>query len=116
VASPHIKSGKLRPLAVTGAARHAHFPDVPTLKELGYDVEYYLWIGMFAPKNTPAGPMKALREAIRQAVDDPAFKNAMEKIQTPVAYKDADDFRTWWDTEAVRLTAVIKRIGRVEDK
>jgi tripartite-type tricarboxylate transporter receptor subunit TctC len=116
VASPHIKSGKVRPLAVTGATRHPNFPDVPTLKELGYDVEYYLWIGMFAPKNTPAGPLKVLREAIKQAVADPAFRNAMEKIQTPIAYKDADEFRTWWDAEAVRLAEVIKRIGRVEDK
>jgi len=116
VASPHIKSGKVRALAVTGATRHPHFPDVPTLKELGYDVEYYLWTGLFAPKSTPAGPMKALREAVRQAVDDPAFKSAMEKIQTPIAYKDADQFRTWWDAEAVRLAEVIKRIGRVEEK
>jgi tripartite-type tricarboxylate transporter receptor subunit TctC len=60
--------------------------------------------------------MKALREAIRQSVDDPAFKSAMEKIQTPIAYKDADQFKVWWDAEAVRLTEVIKRIGRVEDK
>ena len=116
VASPHVKSAKVRALAVTGATRHPHFPEVPTLKELGYDVEYYLWIGMFAPKNTPAGPVKALREAIKQGVDDPAFKSAMEKIQTPIAYKDADQFRTWWDAEAVRLAEVIKRIGRVEDK
>jgi tripartite-type tricarboxylate transporter receptor subunit TctC len=116
VASPHIKAGKIRALAVTGATRHPHFPDVPTLKELGYDVEYYLWIGMFAPKATPAGPMRALREAIRQAVDDPAFKSAMEKIQTPIAYKDADQFRAWWDAEAVRLAEVIKRIGRVDEK
>ncbi len=64
VASPHIKSGKLRPLALTGATRHPYFPDIPTLKELGYDVEYYLWIGLFAPKNTPASAMKVLHEAI----------------------------------------------------
>jgi len=116
VASAHIKSGKLRPLAVSGATRHPHFPDVPTLKEQGYDVEYYLWIGMFAPKNTPAGPVKVIREAVKQAVADPAFKSAMEKIQTPINYKDADEFRAWWDAEAVRLADVIKRIGRVEDK
>src|SRR5438105_11993054 len=108
VVSPHIKAGKVRALAVTGATRHPNFPDVPTLKELGYDVEYYLWIGMFAPKATPGGPMKTLRDAIRQAVDDPAFKSAMEKIQTPMAYKDADQFRAWWDVEAVRLAEVIK--------
>ena len=116
VASAHIKSGKVRPLAVTGATRHPSFPDVPTLRELGYDVEYYLWIGMFAPKSTPAGPLKVLREAIKQAVADPAFKTAMEKVQTPIAYKDADEFRAWWDAEAVRLAEVIKKIGRVEEK
>jgi tripartite-type tricarboxylate transporter receptor subunit TctC len=116
VASAHIKSGKLRPLAVTGAARHPHFPDVPTLKELGYDVEYYLWIGLFAPKNTPGNAMKALRDAVRQAVDDPALKSAMEKIQTPIAYQDADEFRAWWDADTARLAEVIKRIGRVEVK
>ena len=116
VASAHIKSGKLRPLAVTGATRHPHFPNLPTLRELGYDVEYYLWIGLFAPKNTPAGVLKALREALRQAVDDPSFKSAMEKIQTPISYKDADEFRTWWDSDATRLAEVIRRIGRVETK
>lgn len=116
VASPHIKSGKVRPLAVTGASRHPSFPDVPTLRELGYDVEYYLWIGMFAPRNAPAPAVKTLREAIKQAVADPAFKTAMDKIQTPIAYKDADEFRAWWDAEAVRLAEVIKKIGRVEEK
>src|SRR5258706_13407310 len=116
VASPHIKSGKVRALAVTGATRHPHFPDVPTLKELGFDVEYYLWTGLFVPKNTPGGPVKALREAVKHAADDPAFKSAMDKIQTPIAYKDADQFRAWWDAEAVRLAEVIKRIGRVEEK
>jgi tripartite-type tricarboxylate transporter receptor subunit TctC len=116
VASPHIKAGKVRPLAVTGATRHPHFPEVPTLRELGYDVEYYLWIGLFVPKNTPAPAAKVLREAVRQAVDDPAFRNAMEKIQTPIAYKDADDFRTWVDAEALQLAQVIRQIGRVEGK
>src|ERR1035437_8993879 len=45
----HIKAGKLRPLATFGATRSKFLPDVPTLKELGYDVEYYLWVGIFAP-------------------------------------------------------------------
>ncbi len=116
VASSHIKSGKVRALAVSGAKRHPQFPDVPTLKELGYDVEYYLWIGLFVPKATPANVLKPLRDAVKQAVDDPAFKSAMDKIQTPIAYKDAEDFRKWWDDEAVRLAQVIQNIGRVETK
>jgi tripartite-type tricarboxylate transporter receptor subunit TctC len=80
-------------LATGGAARLAAFPDVPTLKELGYDVEYYLW-----------------------AVQDPEFKNAMSKIETPIAYQDADEFKAWWDRDAQILAGVIKRIGKVEGK
>lgn len=114
VAAAHIKSGKLRPLAVTGATRHPYFPDIPTLKELGYDVEYYLWIGLFLPRGTPAGPTKVLREAVRQAVEDPAFKSAMEKIQVPIAYKDADEFKAWWDADAARNAVTVRRMGKIE--
>jgi tripartite-type tricarboxylate transporter receptor subunit TctC len=89
---------------------------VPTLKELGYDVEYYLWAGLFAPRNVPAPALKTLRDATRQAVQDPEFKSAMDKIQTPIAYQDADEFRAWWDRDAQTLAAVVKRIGRVEQK
>ena len=115
-ATPHVKSGKFRALAVTSAARQQYFPDVPTLKELGYDVEYYLWIGLFAPKATPAPVLKAWRDAARQAVEDPAFKSALEKVQSPLAYQDADDFKAWWDADAARLAEVIKKIGKAEVK
>jgi tripartite-type tricarboxylate transporter receptor subunit TctC len=71
---------------------------------------------LFAPKATPPTALKALRDAVKQAVDDPAFKSAMEKIQVPIAYQDADEFRAWWDADAVRLAETIKRIGRIEVK
>jgi tripartite-type tricarboxylate transporter receptor subunit TctC len=115
VASPHLKSGKLRALAVTGAQRHPYFPDVPTLKELGYDVEYYLWTAIFAPRDTPAGALKVLRDGVRRAVQEGDFKAAMDKIQVPVAYQDADEFKAWWDQDSERLAQVIKRIGKVAE-
>ena len=115
-AAPHVKSGKLRPLAVSGAARQPYFPDVPTLRELGYDVEYYLWCGLFAPKSTPPAVLTVLRDAVRRAVQDPEFKGAMDKVQVPIAYQDADEFRAWWDADAARLAEVIKSIGKVEVK
>src|SRR5688572_21203488 len=52
-ANAQMKAGKLRPLACFGAKRAPALPDVPTMKELGYDVEFYLWVGLFAPKGTP---------------------------------------------------------------
>lgn len=116
LALPHVKAGKLRMLATWGATRLPAYPEVPTLKELGYDLEYYLWAGLFAPRGTPASAIKLLREATRQAVQDPDFRSAMEKAQTPIAYQDADEFRAWWDADAARLAAVIRKIGRVESK
>jgi tripartite-type tricarboxylate transporter receptor subunit TctC len=116
IAVPHLKAGKIRALATWGATRLTAFPDIPTMKELGYNIEYYLWTGLFAPKNVPANVVKVLRDATRQAVHDREFNNAMEKIQTPIAYQDADEFRAWWDRDAQILAGVIKRIGRIESK
>lgn len=116
LALPHLKAGKIRALATWGASRLTAFPEIPTMKELGYDVEYYLWAGLFAPRSVPENVVKVLRQATRQAVQDPDFRTAMEKIQTPIAYLDADEFREWWERDAQTLAAVIKRIGRIETK
>ena len=65
-ASAQIKAGKARALACFGAQRAPALPDVPTLKELGYNIEFYLWVGMFAPKGTPEPIVTKLREEIEE--------------------------------------------------
>src|SRR5450631_3199971 len=65
-----IKGGKAKPLALFGATRSKALPDVPTMKELGYNIEYYLWVGLFAPKGTPAAVVTYLRTALKQAGAD----------------------------------------------
>jgi tripartite-type tricarboxylate transporter receptor subunit TctC len=114
VVIPQIKAGKIRPLAGWGAKRVAALPEVPTFKELGYDIEFYIWAGLFAPKGTPAPVMKTIREAVKQAVETPEFKAAMEKIQTPIAYLDAPEFQKFWDKDAKMLATAIKRVGKIE--
>ena len=116
VVIPHIKAGKLRPLAGWGAKRVASLPDLPTFKELGHDIEFYIWAGVFAPRGTPQPVLKKLRDTIRQAVNDPEFKTAMEKLQTPIAYMDAPEFQKFWDKDAKMLADAIKRMGRIEIK
>lgn len=111
---PQIKAGKLRPLAGWGAKRVEALPDVPTFKELGYDIEFYIWAGLFAPRGTPQPVMKRIRESVRQAVQTPEFKAAMEKLQTPIAYLDAPEFQKFWDKDAKMLADAIKRVGKVE--
>ena len=111
-----IKGGKLRPLASWGEKRLASLPDVPTFKERGYNAEFYIWSGLFAPAGTPASVLQTLRNAVRQAVADPDFKNAMAKIETPVHYLDAPEFQKFWDKDASVLAEAVKRVGRVEDR
>jgi tripartite-type tricarboxylate transporter receptor subunit TctC len=110
--TPQVKAGKVRVLASSGVKRLEAYPDVPTLKELGYDVEVYLWTGLFAPKDVPAPVIKTLRDAVRQAVQDDEFKAASEKMQMPPAYQDADEFKAWWDKDTEMLAAAIRRMGK----
>jgi tripartite-type tricarboxylate transporter receptor subunit TctC len=114
VVIPHIKAGKLRPLAGWGAKRVAALPDVPTFKEAGYDVEFYIWAGLFAPRGTSEPVMRRVRETVRQAVATPEFKAAMEKLETPIAYRDAPEFQKFWDHDAKMLADAIRRVGKVE--
>lgn len=116
VAAPHIASGKVRALAQFGDKRLPDFPDVPTMKELGYDLEYYLWTGLFAPKGVPEPILKTIGEAVAKSVDDPEFKAAMAKAKMPIAYQDAAAFKAWWDKDAGMLAEVVKKIGKVDEK
>jgi tripartite-type tricarboxylate transporter receptor subunit TctC len=114
VVIPHIKAGTLRALACWGERRLSALPEVPTLKELGYDAEFYIWAGLFAPKGTPAAVLRVLRDAVRQAAADPEFKGAMAKLETPIQYLDAEDFQRFWDKDAQALAEGVRRVGRVE--
>ena len=116
VVLPHIKAGKLRPLAGWGEKRIAVLPDLPTLKELGYNAEFYIWAGLFAPKGTPEPIMKKLRDTVRAAMQDADFKSALDKMETPIAYLDAPEFQKFWDKDAKMLADAIKRVGKIEEK
>ncbi len=114
--SAHVNAGKLRPIASWGAKRHEAYPAVPTFKELGYDIEYYIWAGMFAPKGTPEPVIKTLRDATRKAVEDPEFKSVMAKVNSPIQYMDAPEFAKYWEADAKRLAALVRIVGKVEEK
>lgn len=116
VVLPQIKAGKLRALAGWGEKRIDAMPDLPTLKELGYEAEFYIWAGMFAPRGTPEPILKKLRETVRKAVDEPDFKAALAKMETPIAYKDAPEFQKFWEKDAKMLADAIKRVGKIEEK
>ena len=117
VVLPHIKAGKLRALAGWGDKRVAALPDVPTFKELGYPTaEFYIWAGLFAPRATPEPVLAKLRATVREAVEDPDFKTAMDKLQTPVNFKQGAEFQAFFETDARRLAEGVRRVGKIETK
>ena len=113
-ASGQIKAGKLRALACFSPKRAASLPDVPTLKELGYNVEFSLWVGVFAPKGTPAPIVKTIGEAVKKAATSDQFKTSILNIGDEVAYLDQAGFAKFWDDDAKRVEAAVQAIGRVQ--
>ena len=114
IALPQIKGGKLRPLAVSGASRSKALPEVPTFKEAGIDLEYYFWVGLFAPKNTPEGVIKTLRTALDTAAHSDQFKGALANLGQELAYMDQPEFAKFWAADAKRMEDAIHKIGRVQ--
>jgi tripartite-type tricarboxylate transporter receptor subunit TctC len=110
---PYVKSGQLRAIASWGAKPYPAMPDVPTFKSLGKDIEAYLWVGLFTSAATPAPLQVKMRELIARAAADPAFKQALENVQVVPDYRDAPEFRKFFDTDYKRMAAAIKAIGKL---
>jgi len=109
-----IKAGKARPLALFGGRRSSALPDVPTMKEQGYDIEYYLWVGMFAPKGTPAEVITYLRGVLDKAAHSDQFKTALANLGQELDYMDQPEFAKFWEADTKRIEAAIRSIGKVE--
>jgi tripartite-type tricarboxylate transporter receptor subunit TctC len=113
-AMTQIRAGKARPLAMFGAERAKSLPDVPTMKELGYNVEYYLWVGLFAPKGTPERIVTYLRDNIKTAAHGEPFANALKNLGQDLAYLDQAEFKAFWDADAKRIEDAVRQIGKVD--
>jgi tripartite-type tricarboxylate transporter receptor subunit TctC len=114
VADPHVRSGKMRLLGSWGGKRVASLPEVPTMKEQGYDAEFYIWAALFAPAGLPQEIAARLRAVSRQVVQDPDFTRAMAGMNTPVDYRDGAEFQAFLDADSARLAGVIRKMGKTQ--
>jgi len=114
IALPHIRAGKVHALAVSSAKRTKSLPDVPTFKEQGYDLEYYFWVGIFAPKGTPAPIITTLRDGLNKAAHSKQFLDTLDNLGQELAYMDQPEFTTFWAADAKRQEDAINSIGRVQ--
>ena len=110
----HVKSGKLRVLAHWGNARLASMPDVPSLKEAGWNAEYAQWSGLFIPTSTPEPIAQRLRAAATFAAQDTKVKEVIQNAGSPVQFQDSAEFEKYVQQDARVMVDVVKRIGRLQ--
>ncbi|ROZ79554.1 tripartite tricarboxylate transporter substrate binding protein [Ramlibacter sp. WS9] len=110
----HVKAGKVRVLAHWGNGRLDALPDVPSLKDAGYDAEYAQWSGLFIPAATPEPVAQRLRAAARAAANDAKVKDVILNAGSPVLYQDTPDFEKYVQADVRRMVDVVKKIGKVE--
>jgi tripartite-type tricarboxylate transporter receptor subunit TctC len=110
-AVPFVRSGKVRPLAVTSLKRSPALPDVPTVAELGYkDFEANTWFAVFAPAKTPTAVLDLLNTEINKAI---ATRNVQERFATlslEAAPMDRAQVRRYVDSEVTKWGKLVKEL------
>jgi len=113
---PHVKSGRVRVLAVSSAKRLPSLPDVPTLNELGYPgMEDYTWVGLFVPAGTPSEATQKLNEAVLRAVRSPEVRERLDALAfeaTAAPLKETSDYVR---AELAKWAKVVRDTGAKPD-
>ncbi len=109
-ALPHIKAGKVRPLAVTGLKRHRLLPDVPTFEELGYKgFDGVQWYGIAGPANMPAPVVKRLNDEINRMLADPELRERLAGEALEPMPMAPEQFGQYMRDDIARWSAVAKQ-------
>jgi tripartite-type tricarboxylate transporter receptor subunit TctC len=108
----HIRAGKLRALAVTGAARSPQLPDVPTVMESGVPgYEAYVWMGLLAPKGTPAAVVERLNRDVIAVLGEDSVKRYMATAGIEIVGSTSADFARYFSAEKALWAKVIHDTG-----
>jgi tripartite-type tricarboxylate transporter receptor subunit TctC len=107
----YIKSGKLRPLAVTSAKRQEMLPGVPAMAEFLPGYEANGWYGIVAPKGTPRPVIEALNKQVNAALDDPATRKRFTDLGCNVFSGTPEDFKKFIDAETEKWAKVVAFAG-----
>jgi tripartite-type tricarboxylate transporter receptor subunit TctC len=113
---PFARSHAVRVLAVTGPERSRFLPDVPTMRESGYDVVVDSWLGVFLPPKTPAEVVTALSAALHDAVKSKEMVDALDKVGNEPTFETPAKFAEIVKADIDRWGPVVKQSGFVADE
>jgi tripartite-type tricarboxylate transporter receptor subunit TctC len=109
--APLVQAGKIRVLNTWGDKRLEKFPDVPTLKELGIDIVQNSPFGNGAPRDTPPEVVKKLHDAIKKAMEDPSYVQALARYDMQPIYMGSADYRRFAQETFATEKALVERLG-----
>ena len=110
--SEHIKAGKVKALATTGRTRSAVLPDVPTLIEAGVPgYEATLWLGLMAPKGTPAAVINKLNAEISKITSNPEVRRTWSAQGTTAMTMSVDEFTRYMNEDIAKWAPIVKLSG-----
>jgi tripartite-type tricarboxylate transporter receptor subunit TctC len=111
-AAPHIKAGKVRALAVSGAERNPSFPDVPTMKESGYpDLVSYSWFGLSGPAKLPAPIVERLAREMQGVLKEPEVVKRWQEIGAESSTMTPEEYTQFVQKELEKATVAVKASG-----
>ena len=108
---PFLESGQFRMLASYSPAREPKYPDVPTLKELGYDLPATRAHVIFAPKGTPEPALKTLEDALNKAVRHDAYKGFLKQVMLEPDFKNREEMRGVMESEYKAWDELLDKLG-----
>ena len=110
----HVKAGKIRVLGHWGTGKLESMPDVPSLKDQGFNAEYAQWSGLFVPSGTPEAVVQRLRSAARMAAQDSKAREVIHNAGSPIQFLDSADFEKYVQADIKRMSEVVRRMGKLE--
>lgn len=113
---PQVGSGKIRILAVASSQRSKFLPNVPTIREAGYNVVVETWLGVFAPARTPPEAVAALNAAVGEAVSSPVMIDSLARIGSDTKFQSAEQFAATVRADLDGWGPVVKASGFVADE
>jgi tripartite-type tricarboxylate transporter receptor subunit TctC len=109
--SQHEKAGKVRILAVMAPARLKGFPNVPTAKEKGVDLDISTWRALVVPGKTPDAPVKVLHDAFKKSLESPGFVEFMEKGGFGLGYMNAEELGRFMAQQTAMFKPLLEEAG-----
>lgn len=109
--APWVKEGKLRFLATLGRQRSKAFPDVPTVKESGWDTISESPFGIGGPKHMPPSVVAVLHDAFKKTLEDPKILDMLDKFSQPVIYMSSDEYTRYAKRTYQTEKATVERLG-----